>query len=43
MGINRQHLDSKTIQKLIKNYKLYLIEIKKSNLFPVDVYVFKNK
>ena len=43
MGINRQHLDTKTIQKLIKNYKLNLIEIKKSNLFPVDVYVVKNK
>ena len=43
MGINRQHLDTKAIQKLIKNYKLNLIEMKKSNLFPVNVYIVKNK
>jgi len=43
MGINRQHLDTKTIEQLIKKNKLNLIEVKKSHLFPVNVYVIKNK
>lgn len=43
MGINRQHLDATIIKELIIKSNLNLVEIKRSNFYPVNVYVIKNK